>query len=380
MVSFNKPFHTGKEIDYIKQVIGSGNICGNGNFTNKCQSFFIENFGFKNCFLTTSCTDALEMCALLANIKQGDEVIVPSYTFVSTAMVFVRQGAKVVFADSHKENPNINAEIIEPLITPKTKAVVVMHYGGIACDMDRILEIAKKYNLVVIEDAACAIDSFYISPRTREKKALGSIGHLSAFSFHETKNIQCGEGGLLVINDEQFSQRAEVIWQKGTNKSAFIRREVDRYDWTDIGSSFLPSEYTAAFLYAQLQELDVIQNKRKKIWNQYYEGLKDLSIPFSYLPSYTTNNAHLFYLVCNSYSERNDFIEWLKNNDIQTTFHYSSLQKSDFIRKNTQNTLKNTIMADYYSDCLVRLPLYYELNETDVEKTIRIVKEFYKKY
>ena len=238
---FNKPYSTGNEIKYIDNAVSLGHISGNGFYTKKCQIFFEERYAIKKALLTTSCTDALEMCAILLNIKEGDEVIMPSYTFVSTANAFVLRGAKIIFADSKSGNPNIDETKIETLITNKTKALVVVHYAGIACEMDTIMALAKKYNLFVVEDAAQAIESFY------KGKSLGSIGHLATFSFHETKNIQCGEGGLLAINDKQFIKRAEIIWEKGTNRSAFFRGDVDKYGWVDIGSSFLPSELNAAY-------------------------------------------------------------------------------------------------------------------------------------
>jgi dTDP-4-amino-4,6-dideoxygalactose transaminase len=297
LIPFNKPFLTGKETHYIHEAIKLGKISGNGYFTKKCQHFFEERYGFKKALLTTSCTDALEMAAILANIKEGDEVIIPSYTFVSTALAFVRQGAKIIFTDSNKDHPDMDVSLIEALITPATKVIVPVHYAGIACDMDAIMELAKKYNLLVIEDAAQAIDSYYVNKQGK-KTPLGSIGHMAAFSFHETKNIIAGEGGMLAINDKQFIDRAEVIWEKGTNRTKFFRGEVDKYGWIDIGSSFLPSEVTAAFLWAQLENLDLIQNKRIKIWNTYFYGLKDLSdqniIGLSYMPQYATNNGHIF--------------------------------------------------------------------------------------
>ena len=266
MIPFNKPFLTGKETDYITDAVVSGKISGNGKYTQLCQQFFENKFGIKKTLLTTSCTDALEMAAILIDIKEGDEVIMPSYTFVSTANAFVLRGAKIIFADSMPNHPNIDASKIESLITPKTKAIVPVHYAGVACDMDTIMNLAKKYNLFVIEDAAQAIDSYYTG-KDGIKKALGSIGHLAAFSFHETKNIIAGEGGMLAINDEQFINRAEIIWEKGTNRSAFFRGEVDKYGWVDIGSSFLPSEIIAAFLWAQLENLEAIQKVRKQHWN-----------------------------------------------------------------------------------------------------------------
>ena len=256
-IPFNKPYLSGKESQYIIEAVQSGKISGDGMFTKKCHSFFENNFGFKKCLLTTSCTDALEMAAILLDIKPGDEVIMPSYTFVSTANAFVLRGAKIIFCDSNSQNPNLDVTLIEPLISKSTKAIVAVHYAGIACDMDAIMKLAIKYNLFVVEDAAQAIDSFYKGRR------LGSIGNLAAFSFHETKNIQSGEGGMLVINDDRFIKRAEIIREKGTNRSAFFRGEVDKYSWVDIGSSFLPSDIIAAFLFAQLEHIEQIQERRK---------------------------------------------------------------------------------------------------------------------
>ena len=299
MIPFNKPFLTGKETHYIYEAVNSGKISGNGMFTKKCQDFFEETYGFKKCLLTTSCTDALEMAAILANIEAGDEVIVPSFTFVSTAIAFVRQGAKIIFADSYPDNPNIDADKIEALITPKTKAIVPVHYAGVACDMDKIMALADKYNLIVIEDAAQAIDSFYTG-KDGIKRALGSIGHLAAFSFHETKNIISGEGGMLTINDDKYIHRAEIIWEKGTNRAEFFRGEVNKYGWVDTGSSFLPSEIIAAFLWAQIENLEIIQNKRKLLWETYYEGLQKSSlntITLPKTPDYASKNGHMFYIV-----------------------------------------------------------------------------------
>jgi dTDP-4-amino-4,6-dideoxygalactose transaminase len=375
MIPFNKPFLTGKEAHYLYQAVYSGKISGNGVFTKKCQCFFEEKYGFKRCLLTTSCTDALEMCAILANIQPGDEVIVPSYTFVSSALAFVRQGAKVVFADSYANNPNIDADKIEALITSKTKVIVPVHYAGTACDMGKIMQIAEKYNLLVVEDAAQAITGFY------KDRALGSIGHLATFSFHETKNIISGEGGMLVVNDERFIRRAEIIWEKGTNRAEFFRGEVNKYGWVDTGSSFLPSEVIAAFLWAQIEYLDEIQNKREVLWNQYFESL----FPFAQegffqlpiIPNYATNNAHMFYLVCNSFAERTKLIATLKENNILAVFHYLSLHSSDFYAsKHDGRKLTN---CDRFADCLIRLPMFYELEFTDVEKIAEIIMNFYQK-
>ena len=362
MIPFNKPYLTGNETAYIEDAVKSGKISGNGIFTKKCQQFFEENFGIKRALLTTSCTDALEMAAILIDIKEGDEVIMPSYTFVSTANAFVLRGAKIVFADSRTDHPNIDETKIESLITDKTKAIVPVHYAGVACEMDTIMEIAEKYNLFVIEDAAQAIDSYYVGKNG--KQALGSIGHLAAFSFHETKNIISGEGGLLAINDEQFSNRAEIIWEKGTNRSSFFRGEVDKYGWVDIGSSFLPSEIIAAFLWAQLENLKNIQDRRKLLWNNYFEALKswanENAIELPLVPEYATNNAHMFYLVCSSLEQRTTLIAKLKSDNIMAVFHYISLHSSPFyVDKHDGRSLTN---VDHFSDKLIRLPLYFELD------------------
>lgn len=371
MIDFNRPHLTGNELKYIQQaVVDNLKISGNGEFTKKCQRFFEERDGFKKCLLTTSCTDALEMAAILCDIRPGDEVIVPSYTFVSSALAFVRAGAKIVFADSMERNPNIDAEKIEELITPKTKAIVPVHYAGVACDMDRIMEIADRHGLFVVEDAAQAIDSYY------KGRPLGSIGHFAAFSFHETKNIISGEGGLLVINDERFIRRAEIIWEKGTNRAEFFRGEVNKYGWCDTGSSFLPSEIIAAFLWAQLEEMNIIQKKRKALWNQYFELLKPLADKGAFrlpdIPDYATNNAHMFYLVCNSFEERTSMIKRLKENDVQAVFHYLSLHSSPYyLDKHDGRELPN---CDRYADCLVRLPMYYDLNGKQVDSTCDIIR------
>jgi dTDP-4-amino-4,6-dideoxygalactose transaminase len=374
-IVFNKPYLTGKEMHYIYQAVYSGKISGNGIFTRMCQKFFEERYNFKKTLLTTSCTDALEMSAILANIQSGDEVIVPSYTFVSTALAFVRQGAKIVFADSNAQNPNIDVTRIEELITPRTKAIVPVHYAGIACDMDVIMDLANKYKLLVIEDAAQAIDSYY------KGIPLGSIGHMATFSFHETKNINSGEGGMLVINDEKFVNRAEIIWEKGTNRSEFFRGEVNKYGWVDTGSSFLPSEIIAAYLYAQLENLDDIQKRRKKIWEAYYVGLKNIcddGIQVPFIPDYATNNGHMFYLVCSGLQQRTLLIEHLKNNDIHAVFHYQSLHESPFYK--SKHDGREIPFSARYSDCLLRLPLHYELTIADVNRIVDTIKGFFLKY
>ena len=316
--------------------------------------------------LTTSCTDALEMCAMLANIKEGDEIIIPSFTFVSTAIAFVRQGAKIVFADSYLDNPNIDADKIEALITSKTKAIVPVHYAGVACDMDKIMALAEKYNLLVIEDAAQAIDSFYTG-KNGQKRALGSIGHMAAFSFHETKNIISGEGGMLTINDDRFVNRAEIIWEKGTNRAEFFRGEVNKYGWVDTGSSFLPSEIIAAFLWAQIENLSNIQSKRKLLWATYYQGIRSINckeITLPKQPEYATNNAHMFYVVLENIEQRSKLILALKEKGFHAVFHYLSLHSSDFYKdKHDDRILDN---SDKFTNCLLRLPFYYELDEKDV--------------
>lgn len=366
-IPFNKPYFTGKETHYIEDAVSKGKISGNGYYTQLCHAFFEKKYGFAKCLLTTSCTDALEMAAILIDIKEGDEVIMPSYTFVSTANAFVLRGAKIVFADSRADHPGIDEDKLEALITSKTKAIVPVHYAGVACDMDKIMDLAKQYNLYVIEDAAQAIDSFYTG-KDGVKRALGSIGDLAAFSFHETKNIISGEGGMLVINNQKFAERAEIIWEKGTNRSAFFRGEVDKYGWVDIGSSFLPSEIIAAFLWAQLENLEKIQEVRKTIWHQYYDRLKNWAdnnhILLPIVPDYASNNGHMFYLVCQSAEQRQDIIEKLKKENIYSVFHYISLHKSPFF-KNYHNG-ENLPNTDRYSDCLLRLPFYYELEIENV--------------
>jgi dTDP-4-amino-4,6-dideoxygalactose transaminase len=373
-IKFNQVYTTGKEIDYIQQAIANKHLSGDGSFTKKCTEFLQNRYQFKKCLLTTSCTDALEMAAILLDIKQGDEIIMPSYTFVSTANAFVLRGAKIIFADSQTNNPNIDVESIEALITPRTKALVMVHYAGVACDMDKIMEIANKHQLFVVEDAAQAIDGYY------KGKPLGSLGHLGAFSFHETKNIIAGEGGMLAINDERFLKRAEIIREKGTNRSAFFRGEVDKYGWVDIGSSFLPSELIAAFLLAQLENIDDIQNRRKSIWKRYQEGLQNLEqegkIQLTHIPDYASHNAHLFYIICKDLAERTALLAFLKENEIQAVFHYLALEKSKFYEKDYHNeSLPNSA---HFTDGLVRLPFYYELKEDEQDFVISKIQEFYK--
>lgn len=357
------------------QAVYAGKLSGNGVFTQKCQEFFEHRYGFRKALLTTSGTDALEMCAMLCELQPGDEVIVPSYTFVSTALAFLREGAKVVFADSMDGNPNLDAAKLESLVTPRTRVIAPVHYAGVACDMDAIMEVARRHNLLVVEDAAQAIDSYY------KEKPLGGVGHLAAFSFHETKNITAGgEGGLLVVNDERFVRRCEILWEKGTNRSEFFRGAVNKYGWVDMGSSFLPAEINAAFLWAQLENLDEIQAKRRKLWEQYFSGLQTLAargfFRLPWLPSYATNNAHMFYLVCRSLEERTGLIQYLKEHGVLAPFHYLSLHKSDYyVAHNDERP--SLPWCDLYADCLVRLPMFYDLTLEDVDRVCGLIQAYY---
>lgn len=375
---FNKPYLTGTETRYIIEAVDSGKISGNGMFTKKCQEWITQHTGANKTLLTTSCTDALEMSAILANIKEGDEIIMPSFTFVSTANAFILRGAKIVFVDSRDDHPGMDESLIEAAITPKTKAIVCVHYAGVACDMDRIMTLAKKHGLLVVEDAAQGIDSYFIGANG-VKKALGSIGHFGTYSFHETKNIQCGEGGALMVNDSEFEKRAEIIWEKGTNRAAFWRGEIDKYGWVDIGSSFLPSEIVAAFLYAQFEKAEEIQDRRKAIWKQYWEGMSVLfqngSVKGPSIPDYATNNAHMFYLVCDNENQRGELIAHLKKKEIHSVFHYQSLHRARYFGEKYQgNPLPNT---DRYSECLVRMPLHLDLDDSGVGRVVEEVNSFY---
>ena len=367
MIPFNKPHITGKETHYIYDAVYFGQVAANGKYTKKCHSFFRDRYGFEKCFLTTSCGSALHMAALLLDIQPGDEVIMPSYTFVSTANAFVLRGAKIRFADSRSDHPGLDEDCIEDLITDRTKAIVVVHYAGVACDMDKVMDIANKHNLYVIEDAAHAIESKYIG-RNGSERVLGSIGHLATFSFHETKNIISGEGGLLVINDRSFAERAQILWDKGTNRAAFFQGDVDKYEWVDTGLTFAPSDITSAFLYAQLEEIDNVQEKRRRLWHCYMDHLRpwaknnDIQIPF--LPDYAIGNCHIFFLVLKSKSERDKIIQKLEEQDIYPVFHYQSLHKSKYYK--TYHDGRDLPNSDRYSDCLLRLPLYHELSEEQI--------------
>ncbi len=375
MIPYNKPFLSGEELECVRRCIETeGHLCGDGSFTRQCQHFFEEKLGCRKAVLTSSCTDALEMCAMLADIQPGDEVILPSYTFTSTALAFVRQGARLVFADCCSDHPDMDANHVAALITPHTKAIVAMHYAGVACDMDRLMQLAEKHGLIVIEDAAQALDSYY------KGRPLGTIGHLAAFSFHETKNIQCGEGGLLVVNDSRFVSRSEILWEKGTNRAEFFRGNVDKYGWVDTGSSFLPADYVAAFLWGQLTHFDRIQTRRKAIWYRYFQRLQPLEttgiLPVT--PAYATVNGHIFYLVCRSGDERQRLIDHLKQRGISATFHYQSLHKSVYMQRQAAGApLPNLPEADRYADCLLRLPLFYDLTDEQVDTIADALLEFY---
>jgi dTDP-4-amino-4,6-dideoxygalactose transaminase len=374
MIGFNKPYITGKEFEYIQAAIRLEKLSGNGYFTKRCHRFFETRYGFKKCLLTHSATAALEMAAILINIEPGDEVIIPSYTFVSTANAFILRGAKIVFADSQELNPNISVEQITPLLTDRTKAIVLVHYAGFACDMDPIMELATSRNIFVIEDAAQAIDSYY------KGRPLGSIGHLAAFSFHETKNIISGEGGLLVINDSRFLVRSEIIWEKGTNRAAFSRKEISKYNWIDVGSSFLPSELTAAFLLAQLEKLDFIQKGRKEHWQYYFQNLEMLQnngkLGLPRYEEFATNNAHIFYVLTKDLQQRDELIAFLKYNGIQAIFHYLPLHDSPYFRK-AGASIAHLPHALKYANTLVRLPLFFEVSKKQLDFVISTIFDFY---
>jgi len=371
-VPFNIPYTTGQEIKFIDKDITSKQLSGNGVFTKKCQNWFKESFVIKHCLLTTSCTDALEMTGILADIQPEDEVIIPSYTFVSAANAFVLRGAKIVYADSLPNHPNIDHTQIESLITPNTKAIIIVHYAGVACEMDSIMSVAERHNLIVVEDAAQAIGVKY------KDKYLGTIGHFGTYSFHATKNIHCGEGGLLIVNDDQYIKRSEIIWEKGTNRAAFMRGEVDKYTWVDVGSSFLPSELNAAFLWAQLQEFDQVQNRRISAWNIYFEklsGVKQITLPNIFASS--TNNAHVFYLLCSDLDERDKLTSHLREKSIQAYFHFLPLHKSPLeISENKESSLPN---AERFDECLLRLPIHNNISLAEVEYVSNTIIAFYKK-
>ena len=382
MIHFNRPYMTGKETEYIRQAVAGGKISGNGEFTHRCQNFFEKRYNLKKCLLTTSCTDALEMAAILSDVGPGSEVIVPSYTFVSSALAFVRQGATIVFADSGEAEPNIDAAKIENLITERTRVIVVVHYAGASCDMDAVMDIAARHNLIVVEDAAQAIDSFHVG-KSHARRPLGSIGHLATFSFHETKNIISGEGGMLVINDERFVRRAEIIWEKGTNRAEFFRGEVNKYGWVDTGSSFLPTEIVSAFLFAQLEHIDEIQAERLRLWSKYmdfFSGVKSsCGVSMPVIPQWATNNAHMFYILFPGLSERTRFIQKMREQEVMAVFHYLPLHSSEFFKQYVKTHIPSGPAdaslpnCDRYADTLVRLPLYCGL-APDQDKVLNALK------
>lgn len=374
MINFNIPPFLGKELDYIKQAVQNKKICGDGEFTKKCNTWFEEKTGIAKVLLTTSCTHATEMAALLCDVKEGDEVIMPSYTFVSTANAFVLQGAKVIFVDIRPDTMNIDENLIEAAITSKTKAIVPVHYAGVSCEMGRIMELAENYNIKVIEDAAQGVMSKY------KDEYLGTIGDYGCYSFHETKNYSMGEGGALLIKDKGDIERAEIIREKGTNRSKFFRGQVDKYTWVDAGSSYLPSELNAAYLYAQLEREREIYNNRMKSWDIYYEELKDLevrgSVELPYIPDGCIHNAHMFYIKTKDLQERSKLIEFLKQEGILSVFHYIPLHSSPAGKKFSEFVGRD-VYTTRESERLLRLPLYYNMSETDLDKVITKVKEFY---
>ena len=377
MIPFNIPPYVGKELEYVKEAIEKNcKICGDGPFTKKCSEWMENKFNVKKVLLTTSCTHATEMTAILTDIKEGDEVIAPSFTFVSTVNPFVLRGAKIVFIDINPKTMNMDENLIEAAITEKTKAILPVHYAGVACNMDKIMEIAKKYKLIVVEDAAQGVMSEY------KGKPLGTIGEYGCFSFHETKNYSMGEGGALLINNKENIEKAEIIREKGTNRSRFFRGQVDKYTWVDKGSSYLPSELNAAYLYAQLENADLIYNDRMNTWNKYKELLQELAdknlIELQYIPEDCKHNAHMFYIKCKDLDERTNLINFLKENNINAVFHYIPLHSAEaglkFGRFHGED--KYTTKE---SERLLRLPLYYGLKEKDVEFISSKIKEFYEK-
>ena len=370
-IPFNKPLFLPESLAYVEAAFRNGYTAGGGAFGEACQRFFAARFGFENCLLTHSCTGALEMAALLADIGPGDEVILPSFTFTSTANAFALRSADLVFADSREDSPHLDPRAVEELITPRTKAIVCVHYGGVACDMDRLCALADRHGLLLIEDAAQAIDSFY------KGKPLGSFGHFAAFSFHETKNISCGEGGLLVVRDQLPFRRAEILWEKGTNRSAFHRKEAEKYTWMDLGSSFLASDITAACLLAQLEAIDTIQARRVSLWNSYLERLSPLAGSHGFqLPVIgpgVTGNGHIFHMVFHHSGQRDHILNELRRRGFLAVFHYQALHASPFFRGRHRGG--ELLQARRYEECLLRLPLFYDLRESDLEGVCLALEE-----
>ncbi|RFP66906.1 dTDP-4-amino-4,6-dideoxygalactose transaminase [Hymenobacter lapidiphilus] len=372
-IPFNRPHLAGPELEYIRQAAASGKLSGNGMFTQRCQQFFEQDYGIPKVLLTTSGTDALEMAALLLNLQPGDEVIVPSYTFTSTANAFVLRGARIVFADSLSDHPNLDVARLEALITPRTRVIVPVHYGGQPCNMVALLSLARQYKLWVVEDAAQAIEARFLN------RPLGTFGHLAAFSFHETKNLSAGEGGMLAINDADLATRAEIIWEKGTNRAAFARGESARYEWVDIGSSFLPSELNAAYLWAQVEARTIIQQQRQQLWETYAKALAPLAAAgaFGLLPALPDSqpNWHIFALLCNSQTERDDLLAHLREQHILAVFHYLPLHRSPYYTPRHDG--RPLPHADRFGQTLVRLPLYHELQPEQQERIIEAIRTFY---
>lgn len=374
-IPFNQPHLVGPELEYIRQAIALGKLSGNGEFTRRCQQFFEQHYGIHKALLTTSGTAALEMAALLLDIRPGDEVIIPSYTFTSTANAFVLRGARIIFADSHPEHPNLDVAQLEPLITARTRVIVPVHYGGQPpTGLPALLALAERYNLWVVEDAAQAIEARY------RDRPLGTFGHLAAFSFHETKNLNAGEGGLLAINDPRLAIRAEIIWEKGTNRAAFARGEAARYEWVDIGSSFLPSEMNAAYLWAQLEAREAIQQRRQQLWQYYQDALAPLAAIGAYqlLPTLpeTHPNWHLFALLCQNETERDALLAHLRHHRILAVFHYLPLHRSPYYA--ARHDGRPLPHADRFGETLVRLPLYHELQPEQQQRVVRAIKVFYR--
>lgn len=374
MINFNEPPYTGNELKYMKEAVENLKICGDGPFTKKCNKWLENRFNAQKVLLTTSGTSALEMAMLLCDLKEGDEVILPSYTFSSTATAAVLAGAKLVFVDIRPDTMNIDEEKIEAAITKKTKVIIAVHYAGVACEMDKIMEIAHKYNLIVVEDAAQGVMSTY------KGKYLGTIGTFGCYSFHETKNYSMGEGGALVINNIQYNERAEILREKGTNRAKFFRGEVDKYTWVGFGDSYLPSELNAAYLWAQLLKADEINNDRKKNWNRYYEAFNYLSdnkgIEIPYIPDECNHNAHMFWIKCENYAQRQDFIQYMKEKEIYCMFHYIPLHSAPAGQKYGRFN-GNDVYTTRESERLVRLPLYYKLMKADCEKVIYEVNTYF---
>lgn len=372
-IPFNRPYYTGNELKYIAEAMESGKISGNGEFTRRCQSFLQNYYKTPKALLTNSATDALEMAALLLDIQPGDEVILPAYTFVSTANAFVLRGARPVFADSMAEHPNINVQLIEQLITPRTKAIVTVAYNGIGYQFDYLRQLADKYNIWLIEDAAQAITAKF------QNQLVGTFGHLAALSFHETKNIHCGEGGALLINSTALVQRAEILWEKGTNRTAFFRGEIDKYNWLDVGSSFLPSEIAAAFLWAQLEQITQIQAQRHLLWQWYYEALLPLQqSDYLQLPAdlpNTAHNAHVFYVVCPNVDNRNALLDYLKQRGIAAVFHYQALNLSPYYTARYASL--HLPYAEHYTSCLLRLPLHLSLSQEQIKYIVATIYAFF---